>query len=131
MRPTASFLLETPLEDALQRMLKTKIHMGLVQDDFGGALESSLWSVFLRNWWVIFRTNLIAKRTQSRSYWESEQYSISGQAAIHEVESRLGVEVSNQAVSTFGGLIASELGRDYQQRVKHGNLWYAHRGYAS
>lgn len=111
MRPTASFLLETPLEDALQRMLKTKIHMGLVQDDFGGALGVVTLERILEELVGDIQDEFDSEEDPIEELQESEQYSISGQAAIHEVESRLGVEVSNQAVSTFGGLIASELGR--------------------
>ena len=35
-RTIAVFEIETPLEEALQRMLRAKFHMALVKDDFGG-----------------------------------------------------------------------------------------------
>ncbi|CAI8355350.1 MAG: Hemolysin C [Opitutia bacterium UBA7350] len=111
MRPTASFLLETPLEDALQRMLRTKIHMGLVHDDFGGVLGVVTLERILEELVGDIQDEFDSEDDPIEELQESEQYLISGQAPIHEVESRLGVEVINQAVSTFGGLIASELGR--------------------
>jgi Mg2+/Co2+ transporter CorC len=39
------------------------------------------------------------------------EFSVSGLTRVYEVEQALDVEISNDDVSTFGGLITSELGR--------------------
>ena len=111
MRPTGSFLLETPLEEALQRMLRTKFHMGLVYDNFGGALGVVTLERILEELVGDIQDEFDSEEDPIEELQELGYYQISGQAPIHEVEARLGIEIENDAVSTFGGLVAGELGR--------------------
>lgn len=111
MRPTGSFLLETPLEEALQRMLRTKFHMGLVYDNFGGALGVVTLERILEELVGDIQDEFDSEEDPIEELQETGCYQISGQAPIHDVEARLGVEIKNDAVSTFGGLVAGELGR--------------------
>jgi CBS domain containing-hemolysin-like protein len=111
MRPTGNFLLETPLEEALQRMLRTKFHMGLVYDNFGGALGVVTLERILEELVGDIQDEFDSEEDRIEVLGDSGCYQISGLAPMHDVETRLGLKVGNDEVSTFGGFITGELGR--------------------
>ena len=111
MRPTSTFSLEMPLEEALQRMLRTKFHMGIVCDSFGGALGVVTLERILEELVGNIQDEFDSEEELITSLPKQRGFKILGQTPIHEVESHLGVKVENETVSTFGGLIMSELGR--------------------
>ncbi|NCG08199.1 MAG: CBS domain-containing protein [Verrucomicrobia bacterium] len=111
MRPTGSFLLETPLEEALQRMLRTKFHMGLVYDSFGGALGVVTLERILEELVGDIQDEFDSEEERIEALREPGCYQISGLAPMHDVEMRLGLETGNDEVSTFGGFVTGELGR--------------------
>jgi CBS domain containing-hemolysin-like protein len=111
MRPTGNFLLETPLEEALQRMLRTKFHMGLVYDSFGGALGVVTLERILEELVGDIQDEFDSEEDRIEALGETGYYRISGLAPMHDVETRLGLEIGNDEVSTFGGCITGELGR--------------------
>lgn len=110
-RNTASFALETPLEEALQRMLRAKFHMALVVDEFGGVLGVITLESILEELVGDIQDEFDSEEELIVALRESNTYRISGLAPIHDVEERLGFEIENDEVSTFGGLITGELGR--------------------
>jgi CBS domain containing-hemolysin-like protein len=109
-RSIATFPLDTPLEDAMDRMLRAKFHMALAVDEFGGVIG------------VITLESIIEEMIgEIQDEFDSEEaqivkladgtYKISGLAPIHDIEEELEVEIANEEASTFGGLITGELGR--------------------
>lgn len=109
-RQIIQFPENTPLEDVLKKLLKFKIHMALVVDAFGGTLGVVTMEHILEE---------LVGTIQDEFDMEEEPivllaenvYRVSGLATIHELESTLGVAIENEEVSTFGGLITTELGR--------------------
>jgi magnesium and cobalt transporter len=52
-----------------------------------------------------------SEEDQIRAIRAPHTYRISGLTPIHDLEEALGIEIENDEVSTFGGLITGELGR--------------------
>ncbi|MFP4166994.1 MAG: hemolysin family protein [Opitutales bacterium] len=111
-RRVASFPLETPVEEALERMLRGKLHMALAIDEFGGivgviTLESILEEL------VGEIQDEFDTEEQDRiiPLPAGEGFRVSGLTPLHELEEYFGIEIENEDVSTFGGLITGELGR--------------------
>lgn len=113
-RPIATLGLEDGLMEALQRLLGLKVHMALVLDEFGGAVG------------VVTLERIIEElvgEIQDEFDMEDEEivplgvnrFSVAGLTPIHELEERLDVELGRDDVSTFSGLITSELGRIPEQ----------------
>jgi len=122
-RPIATLGLDDGLMIALQRLLGLKIHMALVLDEFGGAVG------------VVTLERIIEElvgEIQDEFDMEDEEivplginhYNISGLTPIHELEERLNVNVDRDDVSTFSGLITSELGRipEKGENLEYGRL---------
>lgn len=109
----------TPLEEALKKLLKFRIHMALVVDEFAGTtglltledileeLVGNIQDEFDQEDALIIP---ISKHT----------YKVSGLAPVHELESFFDISMDNETVSTFGGLITAELGRipEKNERIK-------------
>ncbi len=110
-RPVAIFPLETPIEDALERMLRAKFHMALAVDDFGGIVGVVTLESILEELVGEIQDEFDTEEEQIVPLKRSNSYRISGLTPIHDVEEVLGVDIGNDEVSTFGGLITGELGR--------------------
>lgn len=110
-RNVAVFPLETPVEEALDRMLRAKFHMALVVDEFGGVVGVVTLESILEELVGEIQDEFDSEEESIIALPEPGSYRISGLTPIHEVEERLGVEIENDEVSTFGGLITGELGR--------------------
>jgi CBS domain containing-hemolysin-like protein len=109
-RSVAMFELETPLEEALERMLRAKFHMALAVDEFGGIVGVITFESILEELVGEIQDEFDSEEDQIRKLRLPNTYRISGLTPIHDIEEVLGVEIDNDEVSTFGGLITGELG---------------------
>ncbi len=123
-RKVAVFQLETPVEEALQRMLRAKIHMALVVDEFGGIVGIVTLEGILEELVGEIHDEFDSEEQQIVKLGADNRYRISGLAPIHDVEEYLGIEIENEEVSTFGGLITGELGKipDSGEQLRIQNL---------
>jgi len=110
-RNVASFSLETPLEEALQRMLRARFHMALAMDEFGAVIGVITLESILEELVGEIQDEFDSEEEQIIALNKKGTYLISALAPIHDVEEALGLEIANDDVSTFGGLITGELGR--------------------
>tara|TARA_B110001469_G_scaffold34601_1_gene34823 strand:- start:1354 stop:2658 length:1305 start_codon:yes stop_codon:yes gene_type:complete len=110
-RNVATFDLETPLEIALERMLRAKFHMALAVDEFGGIVGVVTFESILEELVGEIQDEFDSEEDQIRAIRAPHSYRISGLTPIHDLEEALGIEIENDEVSTFGGLITGELGR--------------------
>ena len=107
----ATFSPEDPLVEVLQKMLRSRLHMALVRDEFGGAigvitLEDALEEVVgeIKDEFDAGEEELIQRRIDGT-------YQVAGLAQTHEVAEALGIGCGNDEISTFGGWITMALGR--------------------
>lgn len=109
-RPIATLGLEDGLIEALQRLLGLKVHMALVLDEFGGTVGVVTLERILEE---------LVGEIQDEFDMEDEEiislglnrYTVDGMTPIHELEERLQIHFDRDDVSTFSGLITTELGR--------------------
>ena len=102
--------IDEPLEKALEKLLRGKMHMALVVDEFGGVAGVLTLENVLEELVGDIQDEFDADETLI-SLVVRGKYWVSGLASIHDVEDVLGLDLGNYDVSTFGGLITSELGR--------------------
>lgn len=108
-RPIATLLLEDPLVDALQKLLRLKLHMAIVLDEFGGTVGILTLERIIEE---------LVGEIQDEFDMEDERivplglhrFAVAGLAPIHDVEEKLGIQLERDDVSTFSGLITTELG---------------------
>lgn len=99
------------LETALAKMLKYKLHLVLVEDDFGGVIGVLTLDSALSELVGEIRDEFDAVKSQSIQVLEKNKYKIFGNAPLRKVEDFLDVDFRTDEVSTFGGLITFSLGR--------------------
>lgn len=109
-RNLSVFPLETPLEEALERMLRAKFHMGLAVDQFGGIVGVITLESILEELVGEIQDEFDSEEEQIVKLRGDRRFRISGLTPIHDIEEVLGIEIDNEEVSTFGGLITGELG---------------------
>ena len=109
-RTILRFSPQDPLELVLPRLLGQKTHMGLVVDEFGGTQGIVTLEGILEELVGDIQDEFDAEEEEIQAVGEG-RYLISGLTPIHELEGTFGIEISNEDVSTFSGLITSELGR--------------------
>ena len=109
-RNLAVFPLETPLEEALERMLRAKFHMALAVDEFGGVVGVITLESILEELVGEIQDEFDSEEEQIVKLRGEHRYRISGLTPIHDIEEMLEIEIDNEEVSTFGGLITGELG---------------------
>jgi len=114
-RNVAVFPLDTPLEEALQRMLRARFHMALAMDEFGGVVGVITLESILEELVGEIQDEFDSEEEQIIPLPKKGCYRISALAPVHDVEQALGLEIENEDVSTFGGLITGELGRIPEQ----------------
>ncbi len=110
-RTVATFELETSLEDALERMLRARFHMALVVGVFGEVVGVVTFESILEELVGEIQDEFDREEAQIKALRKPDTFWISGSTPIHDIEEKLGVEIDNDDVSTFGGLITGELGR--------------------
>jgi CBS domain containing-hemolysin-like protein len=109
-RNVAVFPLETPLEEALERMLRAKFHMALAVDEFGGIVGVITMESILEELVGEIQDEFDSEEEQIVALDDGRRFRILGLTPIHDIEEQLDVEIDNEEVSTFGGLITGELG---------------------
>ena len=100
---------EDPLPVALRKMMRWKVHMALVRDEFGGidgviTLEDILEEVVGE-----IQDEFDAEENTVQSSGNGK-WKVSGLSPVHELPKELAV-VEEEELSSFGGLITKELGR--------------------
>lgn len=99
------------LDTALSKMLKYRLQMALVEDEFGGVIGVITLDAALSELVGKIRDEFDRSQDQSIRVTGKNKYLISGQASLHRVEDFLDVDFDNDEVSTFGGLVTFRLGR--------------------
>lgn len=101
-----------PLESALEKLLRQKLHMALVVDDFGAAAGIVTLERLIEELVGEIRDELESSESSLiKPLPDGRGFRISGLAPLHDVAVALHVTLNNDQVSTFGGLITAELGR--------------------
>ena len=100
---------DDPLPVALKKMMKWKVHMALVQDEFGGidgviTLEDILEEV------VGEIQDEFDSEEEAVVKSGSNKWKISGMSSVHDLPEELEIK-SEEELTSFGGLITKELGR--------------------
>lgn len=109
-RKVAELSVETPLEEALERMLRARFHMALAVDEFGGIVGVVTLETILEELVGEIQDEFDSKQQEIVPLGVGGRFRISGRAAVHDVEEVLNIEINNDEISTFGGLITRELG---------------------
>ena len=105
----AILLTDDPLPVALKKMMRWKVHMALVRDEFGGVdgvitLEDILEEVVGE-----IQDEFDAEENTIQQSGVGK-WKISGLSSVHELPEELGVD-EEEELTSFGGLITKELGR--------------------
>lgn len=101
----------TSVENALERMLHLKAHMAMVIDEFEGTIGLVTLERILEELIGAIQDEFDVEEELPIKQVFKNQFWIAGLATIHDLEFATGIEVSNENVSTFSGLITSKLGR--------------------
>ena len=114
---------DDPLESVIEELMREKLHMALVRDEFGGTVG------------VVTLENIVEELVGDiQDEFDSEEdqieelqrdvFMVDGLTPLHEIEDRLGIGIEEEEVSTIGGLMISVLGKipEAGQRVRIDNL---------
>ena len=114
---------EDPLPLALRKMMKWKVHMALVGDEFGGVdgvitLEDILEEVVGE-----IQDEFDADEKDIEQV-KKDHWKISGLTPLHELPEEMGIDEEEEEVASFGGLITQEFGKipEPYETLKLGNL---------
>ncbi len=99
------------LEVALAKLLKYKLQMALVEDEFGGVIGVLMLNAALGELVGKIRGEFEGSRDQSIRLIGTNKYKIRATADLRRVEDFLDVDFDTDEVSTFGGLVTFLLGR--------------------
>lgn len=99
------------LEVALAKLLKYRLQMALVEDEFGGVigvftLDSALGELVGR-----IRDEFDSPNEHTIRSIGNGSYKVSGLAPLHKIEDFLDIDFETDEVSTLGGLITRSLGK--------------------
>ncbi len=122
-RPIATLGLEDGLMESLQHLLGLKVHMALVHDEFGGAVGVVTLESILEELVGEIQDEFDMEDEEIVSLGEN-RYAVAGLTPIHELEAHLAVDLGRDDISTFSGLVTSELGRipTKGEKLRHGSL---------
>jgi CBS domain containing-hemolysin-like protein len=109
-REILRFPAQEPLEIVLQRFLRQKSHFALVTDEFGGTVGAITLEDILEELVGEIQDEFDREEALIRPLGD-ERFYVDGLAPVHDVSSEIGVPIEVEDVSTFGGLITSELGK--------------------
>jgi putative hemolysin len=109
-RAPAKVSAEDPLPLALRKMMKWKVHMALVGDEFGGVdgvitLEDILEEV------VGEIQDEFDSDEKDIEQVNENRWKIAGLTPLHELPKELGIDEEEEEVTSFGGLITQEFGK--------------------
>ena len=114
---------EDPLPLALRKMMKWKVHMALVGDEFGGVdgvitLEDILEEVVGE-----IQDEFDADEKDIEQV-KKDHWKISGLTPLHELPEEMGIDEEEEEVASFGGLITQAVGKipEPYETLKLGNL---------
>ncbi len=99
------------LESALAKLLKYRLHMALVEDEFGGVIGVLTLDAALGELVGQIRDEFDVARKRDIKVLGRKKYKVSGRATLRRVEDFLDVDFDTDEVSTFGGLVTFLLGR--------------------
>jgi len=108
-REILRFPAQEPLESVLQRFLRQKSHFALVTDEFGGTVGAITLEDILEELVGEIQDEFDREEALIRPLGEG-RFAVDGLAPIHDVSDEIGLPIDVEDVSTFGGLITSELG---------------------
>lgn len=109
-REILRFPAQEPLEIVLQRFLRQKSHFALVTDEFGGTVGAITLEDILEELVGEIQDEFDREEALIRPLDDGRFY-VDGLAPVHDVSDEVGVPIEVEDVSTFGGLITSELGK--------------------
>ena len=122
-RAPARVSAEDPLPLALRKMMKWKVHMALVGDEFGGVdgvitLEDILEEVVGE-----IQDEFDADEKDIEQV-KKDHWKISGLTPLHELPEEMGIDEEEEEVASFGGLITQAVGKipEPYETLKLGNL---------
>lgn len=100
------------LESALAKLIKYRLQMAIVEDEFGGVIGALTLGAALSELVGQIRSESADASKESIIRLGKNKYKIMGSATLHKVEDFLGVDFdADENSSTFGGLITYTLGR--------------------
>jgi len=99
------------LESALAKMLKYKIQMAIVEDEFGGVIGVLTLDSALSELVGGMRDEFAVSERDSVKRIGKNKYKVAGLASLYKVEDFLDIDFKTDEASTFGGLITHTLGR--------------------
>lgn len=108
-RDILRFSPDDALDVVLQKLLRQKRHMALVQDEFGGTVGAVTLEDVLEELVGEIQDEFDREEVLIRKMPEGD-FLVDGLAPIHDVAEALDVEIEEQDVSTFGGYITATLG---------------------
>jgi len=125
-RPLITFPEDTALENALEKLLRFRIHMALVVDEFGSVIGAITLENLLEQLVGAIHDEFDKEESLIIKLADNT-YKVFGLAPLHELEKVLGITFEKEYtvdVSTFGGLVSSELGRipEKDERLQIGLL---------
>lgn len=110
-RNITSLSADEPVEMALQKLLKLRMHMALVVDEFGGTVGIVTLEGILEELVGDIHDEFDGHEEAEIEDLEDGSFRVSGLTALHDLEEHLQVRIETDDVSTIGGLITAELGR--------------------
>lgn len=109
-REILRFPADEPLENVLQRFLRQKSHFALVTDEFGGTVGAITLEDILEELVGEIQDEFDREEALIQQL-EDNRFEVDGLTPVHDVSDVLEIPIDADDVSTFGGLITSELGR--------------------
>jgi CBS domain containing-hemolysin-like protein len=111
VRPILRFPQDQPLDRVLQELMHKRVHMALVEDEFGGVIGLVTLERILEE--LVGEIHDEFDREEKLIVpLRKDFYRVSGMTPLHEMEVQLGVEgLEHEDLSSFGGLISYHLGR--------------------
>lgn len=110
MRNYTTFSPDDHLDGVLQRLLLLKMHMAIVRDEFGGTIGLITLEQIIEELVGEIQDEFDAEEKEIEKL-SLDLFRVNGLAPVHEVEEILNIQIDNEEVSTFGGLITAEIGR--------------------
>lgn len=109
-REILRFSADEPIENVLQRFRGQKSHFALVTDEFGGTVGAITMEDILEELVGEIQDEFDREEPPMHEL-RKDVYQIDGLTPVHDVSDEIGIPIDAEDVSTFGGLITSELGR--------------------
>ena len=112
-----------PLPGALKKMMRWKVHMALVRDEFGGVDGVITLEDILEEVVGDIQDEFDAEENFVERL-EIGKWRISGQTPVHELPEELGLDELNEELTSLGGMITTEIGRipEKGERISLQNL---------